>query len=185
MTQDKQNSGGGGAKLTNPLSGIENTNIPTIKAGFLVSREDHMILRRIKPDQGVVQAALTQIYYKLINEIKRRNLTDYTDYPEFENFVMRSKLCLPGEQCQAGGPEDDPDGAAGIYDRGSASATATGGSPTANPLSSPQAPNVGGGIASGSLPSTQPARQSPSVLRSGESVRKARAERDRGKQQQQ
>lgn len=91
-----------GHRFENPYKDIEKSG-RYHSINVCVSKES-FILRRIRPEAGTVDTTINLLYLKLINELNRRGITDYTRVDDFEDFVVRCELVLPEERLGSTSP---------------------------------------------------------------------------------
>ena len=60
-----------------------------------ISVEDYDFIRCLRTSTGTMTTTVGILYKKLINELKRRNITDVTKRSEFEHFVVNCELTCP------------------------------------------------------------------------------------------
>lgn len=142
--------------FANPYAGIEKTK-RFHRIGVSISIEDN-ILKHIRPAQGTIDGTINTLYKKLINELRKRGITDLTRSDDFEDFIVRCELVLPEERGghSNGGP----------------------GSTSSSPVSQAEASHDGGGVTGGHTTIAQPPGQSGDVRSS--SKRRTRSTEAKG-----
>ena len=82
--------------FTNPYNTPEIT--PTEKRIHTeVSREDYLLVKLIRPDQGTVKKVLGHLWKQLCYELRQRAITDHTSSTEFESFIVNCRI-VPGDE---------------------------------------------------------------------------------------
>lgn len=150
------------SKLTNPFRGIEKAEPDGFRrVNTSVDKENYSMLRRIRPEAGTIDATFNQLYCKLIQQLRSRGITDYTQVEQFEDFVMRSVLVLPEELTnnKHHGPE---------------STTSGPGSTEPSLVQQTETSNVPPGTPGGNQPYSAPPRQPTSLPSSSAEHRKGR-----------
>ena len=69
-----------------------------VRVQTFVDTEDYEFLRLIRTNTGTITTTVNLLFKKLIDELKKRGITDITKRSEFEFFVANSKLVLEEEQ---------------------------------------------------------------------------------------
>lgn len=82
-------------KFKNPFQGLSDSDPGVARINSNVPREDYEFIRRIRPDGGTIVTTVNTLWLKLINELKRRNITDFTRVHDFEDFILRCAIILP------------------------------------------------------------------------------------------
>lgn len=65
-----------------------NNNIP---------KEEYRLVKHLRPEQGTMSFTINHLWKKLCDELRKRQITDYSRVRDFEDFVTRSVLVLPEE----------------------------------------------------------------------------------------
>lgn len=80
-----------------------------------IDRDDLNFIKGIRLSGGTLSTTVGILYKKLVNELKRRNITDITKRKEFEQFLVEFEFIIPRELSgsttgiadkQANGPDD-------------------------------------------------------------------------------
>lgn len=97
--------------------------------------------------QGTQTIVINQLIKKLLHECERRNIIDFRDQQQFEQFVVNCQLALPGEVVTVSGGQSIQT----PLPNGGSVASALGG-PTTPPDTSSPVSNAGGGSAEANSP---------------------------------
>lgn len=60
-----------------------------------IARADFDYVKCLRTTQGTITTTVNILFQKLVNELKRRGITDISDKRRFEDFVVRCRLILP------------------------------------------------------------------------------------------
>jgi len=86
-------------KFENPYSHLCDVgpNRQTRRVNSEVPTEDYQMLQRIRTERGTIQTTVNILLKKLFDELKRRQITDYTRADDFVDFVLNCHLAYgPG-----------------------------------------------------------------------------------------
>jgi len=62
-----------------------------------IQRDDYLLVKLIRPSTGTVTTTVNTLWWKLIEALKSRGITDVTKQKEFEAFVANCVIILPTE----------------------------------------------------------------------------------------
>lgn len=88
-------------KFKNPYGDLEDDAVRRLNADVPV--DDYKMVQRILTERGAMQTTVNILWQKLINELKRLGITDFTRADDFIRLVCDSKLVVPGEVETSGG----------------------------------------------------------------------------------
>lgn len=77
----------------NPYRDVPEANLKRLTTN--ISKTDWEFIKRIHMVDGVWNTTLNTLLVKLINELKRRNITDYASCDEFTHFVANCTIAGP------------------------------------------------------------------------------------------
>lgn len=86
----------------NPYENVPDEGVSRINSD--VPTDEYKMVQRILTERGTIQTTVNLLWNKLINELKRRGITDYTHAEEFRNFVTNSNLVLETPSGRGGSP---------------------------------------------------------------------------------
>jgi len=75
-------------QFKNPYEGMQDVSRVTTD----VAKGDYYLIKQIRPTSGTITGVLGLLWQKLCNELRERNITDYTRVEEFELLVANSRL---------------------------------------------------------------------------------------------
>src|SRR5690606_10664298 len=62
------------------------------KVVFRLPKDAYYALKHCRMVNGTVQTTLGILWYKLLNELKKHGITQFTDQPKFEDFIVGLQL---------------------------------------------------------------------------------------------
>lgn len=98
--------------FVNPYAAIDrgddNANVTTVVCK--IATDDYNYVKCIRPSLGTNTGVIGNLWKKLINELKRRNITDVSDIDQFEQFVTGCHIISDEEYRERGFSDGTPNG---------------------------------------------------------------------------
>ena len=100
------------SKFINPYRGAEYSESGHIKINAVIPQWAHARIRRVTLRHGTIKTVISILWQKLINELDKRGINEYTHQDDFERLITDSSFCLPGERAEQFNSESEIHGGA-------------------------------------------------------------------------
>jgi hypothetical protein len=94
-------------EFDNPYRADIDGGAETTKISTIIPKSAYNNVAGIRLTNGTIRFTLAILWNKLENELKRRGITNFNHIGQYEELLLNSRLCLPGETCSGG---DEPGG---------------------------------------------------------------------------